>query len=77
MGDMELAAVSSLIQVCGSLMLALMVAGGGLSAEEAFARSRVDEEFQAARWGVDTEAAKRAQALANDAAAAGRFLRLL
>ena len=40
-------------------MLALAVARGRLSAEEAWRIAHVDEDFQNERWGVDAEAAAR------------------
>ncbi len=77
LSDMELSALSVLVQAMGSLLLGLMVYGGGAPAEEAFALSRLDEDFQSARWGVDELAAKRAEELKKDTQWAGTFLELL
>ncbi len=77
MSDMELAGVSSLTQTFGSLLLALMVYGEGMEAEKAFSLSRVDDDFQAERWGVDAIAEARAEALKQEANAAAEFLRLV
>ncbi len=71
-----LAAVHSAATICGSLVLALALAEGRLDAEEAFALSQLDERYQAEKWGVDEEAAKRARALAGELDAAARFMRL-
>ncbi|MEO1641426.1 MAG: ATP12 family protein [Pseudomonadota bacterium] len=51
-----LAAVHDLISLSGSLILALAVTRGRLSVEDAWAISRIDEEWQIARWGRDEEA---------------------
>jgi chaperone required for assembly of F1-ATPase len=61
----------------GSLSLGLAVLGGLLTAEEAFALSRIDEDYQAERWGSDAEAETRAADIRAEIAAAGRFIALL
>lgn len=53
----ELAAFHDLVAISGSLVLAFAVTHGRLSAEDAFALSRIDEHWQAELWGVDDEAA--------------------
>ncbi|RMF12569.1 MAG: ATPase [Alphaproteobacteria bacterium] len=70
----ELAALHTLTTITGSLVLALAVADGRLSAEDAFTVSQIDETFQIERWGVDAEAEARRKRLAGEMAAAGRFL---
>jgi chaperone required for assembly of F1-ATPase len=52
--------------ITGSTVLALAVADGFLSGAQAFALSRIDETYQAEKWGEDTEATKRAAALAHE-----------
>jgi chaperone required for assembly of F1-ATPase len=52
--------------ITGSLMLALAVAEGFITGADAFALSRIDESYQAEKWGEDAEAAKRAAALAHE-----------
>jgi chaperone required for assembly of F1-ATPase len=52
--------------ITGSLMLALAVAGRFISGADAFALSRIDEIYQAEKWGEDAEAAKRATALGHE-----------
>jgi chaperone required for assembly of F1-ATPase len=77
LGPFELAALSPLVTIGGSLVAALAVLDGGLTAEDAWTAVTVDDEWQAERWGSDEEAA---QALANrrrDFLAAARFLDLL
>lgn len=71
-----LAALHDLVAISGSLVLGLAVQAGRLSAEAAFALSRIDEDWQAALWGEDAEALAAASAKAADMAAAGRFSRL-
>jgi chaperone required for assembly of F1-ATPase len=75
--DLRLTAVAHLGACLGSTLLALAVLKGRLDHAAAFAFSRVDETYQEARWGVDHEAAQRTQRLAEDVAAAARFLSAL
>ena len=62
--------------VTGSLVLALALAEGRLTSAEAFAVSRIDESFQAEKWGRDVEAEARALRLADELEMAGRFITL-
>ncbi len=75
-GPFRLAALHDLVAISGSLVLGLAVQAGRLTAEEAFALSRLDENWQAALWGEDAEALAAASAKAADMEAAGRFSRL-
>ena len=52
--------------ITGSTVLALAVAQGEISGAHAFELSRIDEIYQAEKWGEDVEAAKRATALARE-----------
>jgi chaperone required for assembly of F1-ATPase len=52
--------------ITGSTVLALAVADGEVSAPQAFLLSRIDEAYQAEKWGEDAQAAKRATALAHE-----------
>jgi chaperone required for assembly of F1-ATPase len=61
----------------GSATLALAVAKGRLSVEEAWAAAHVDEDWQIARWGVDVESANRRAHRRTEMLAASRFLELL
>lgn len=56
-GRFQLAAFHDLVAITGSLVLAFAVTKGRLSAEQAFALSRIDEAWQAELWGVDEAAA--------------------
>jgi len=52
--------------IAGSLVLALAVAEGQITGARAFELSRIDEAYQAEKWGLDAEAAKRTSALAHE-----------
>jgi len=71
-----LTALHAIATLCGSLVLALAILEGRLTAEDAFALSRLDEEYQAEKWGRDAGAELRARALAAELDAAARFMRL-
>jgi chaperone required for assembly of F1-ATPase len=60
MDAFTLAAFHDLVALSGSLVLALAVAQGRLSAEEAWQLSRLDEDYQIEEWGEDEEAAENA-----------------
>ena len=57
-----LAALSAMTTLSGSALLALAVARGRLSPEEAWRVAHIDEDFEFERWGVDTEASARREA---------------
>ncbi|AGI69755.1 ATP12 chaperone protein [Octadecabacter antarcticus 307] len=57
----ELAAFHDLIAMSGSLVIALGVTRGRLAPKEAWALSRIDETWQAERWGADDDAARVAE----------------
>ena len=75
--DFHLTALHTLTSACGSLVIALALFERRLDAEAAFAASQLDETFQIEAWGEDSEAAARRRALADDIAAAARFIALL
>jgi chaperone required for assembly of F1-ATPase len=52
--------------ITGSTVLALAAAEGVVSGARAFELSRIDETYQAEKWGEDAEAVKRATALAHE-----------
>lgn len=54
----ELAAFHDLVQISGSLVLALAVSHQHMVAEQAWDVARVDEIWQVEQWGVDDEAAE-------------------
>jgi chaperone required for assembly of F1-ATPase len=74
--DWTLTGLQTLTSITGSLVLALAVAAGRLTPAQAFALSRLDETFQAEKWGTDEDAQKRATALAAEVETAGKFIAL-
>ena len=75
-GDFDLAALHVLASITGSLILGLAVLDGRLAPQEAFALSRLDEAYQAEKWGLDREAEQRAERLAAEMAHAARLVSL-
>jgi chaperone required for assembly of F1-ATPase len=75
--DLALSALYNLTHISGSLVLALAVAEGRLSAEDAFAAAQLDELYQIERWGEDPIAARRHEGIRGDIGAGARFLALL
>lgn len=71
-----LTALHDLVTLPGSLVLGLAVLEGKLTADEAFDLSRLDEEFQAGRWGRDEEADAAAAARKQAMQSAERFWHL-
>jgi chaperone required for assembly of F1-ATPase len=61
----------------GSAILAFALRRGELTAEAVFELSRLDETFQEERWGVDAEAAARADAMAKEAVTLGQWFETL
>ena len=56
----RLAGIHDLIAISGSLVLALAVTHGKVTAKEAWLLSRIDEHWQQELWGIDEEAAEYA-----------------
>ncbi len=69
-----LAALHVMTSLTGSVLLALAVARGSLSAEEAWRIAHVGEDFQIAKWGEDEEATARRAARWRDFEAAARVI---
>ncbi len=74
--DLELAALHVAATATGSLVLALALSRGRLDARSAWELSRLDETWQAERWGEDAEAVERAERLRADLHAVERLFRL-
>jgi chaperone required for assembly of F1-ATPase len=66
-----LAALSVMTTLTGSALLTLAVARGFLTAEAAWRSAQVDEDFQAERWGADTEAVAQREGRRREFEAAG------
>lgn len=75
--DWRLAAFHDFVTLSGSLALALALAGGRLTAAEAWPLSRIDEDWQAEQWGADEEAVAHAERRRAALAEAERFWELL
>lgn len=75
--DFQLTALAYAAGLYGSAVLALAVARGALSGDEAYEVSRLDEAFQQEQWGVDHEAAARTAALRAEAAMIERWFAAL
>ena len=75
--DLGLSALYNLTHISGSLIVALAVAEGHLSAADAFAAAQLDELYQIERWGEDPIATKRHEGIRHDIEASARFLALL
>ena len=72
----ELTGFHDLVQLSGSLVLALGVERGKLSARQAWDISRIDETFQISQWGADEEAEEVAAIKRQALEDAARFLTL-
>ncbi|MPZ32595.1 MAG: ATPase [Rhodospirillales bacterium] len=75
--DLGLSALYNLTHISGSLVVALAVAEGHLSAADAFAAAQLDELYQIERWGEDPIATKRHEGIRHDIEASARFFALL
>jgi len=65
--DFALAGLDAAVALFGSAILGLALRRGALSADAAFDLSRLDEAFQQERWGIDSEAAARTEAMRREA----------
>ena len=74
--DYGLTALHTFSSITGSLVLGLAVLEGELAPAEAFVLSRLDEAYQAEKWGVDHEAQERAARLAREMELAARLVLL-
>lgn len=73
----ELAALSPLVTISGSLVIALALAEGEIGLEDAWAAATLDEAWQLEQWGADSEAEKMLEARRGEFEAAYHFLQLL
>jgi chaperone required for assembly of F1-ATPase len=74
LGALELAAASTVTTLTGSAIIALAMARGRLSAEEAWAASLIDEDWEISQWGEDETAMKARAFRWREMAAAGLIL---
>lgn len=73
--DFGLAGLAFGAALFGSSVLAIGLQRGWLTGEQAFELSRLDEAWQEEKWGVDAEAAERAQRLRGEAQMLERWFR--
>jgi chaperone required for assembly of F1-ATPase len=73
--DFGLAGLAFGTALFGSAVLAIALNRGWLGAEAAFDLSRLDESFQEEKWGIDAEAAERAERLRGEARMLERWFR--
>ena len=73
----RLAGLAPLVTIGGSLLAALAVLEGAISAEQAWDSVTVDDRWQLDQWGADAEAEAVLAARRRDYFAAARFLELL
>ena len=73
----RLAALSPLVTIGGSLVIALALLDGEIAPEAAFDIAHLDELWQAEKWGDDAEAITARESRRADFAAAARMLALL
>lgn len=72
-----LAATASATNIGGSALIALALAHGALSGDEAWNAAHVDEQWNVSQWGEDVEAQRRLAARHAEFSAAARMLELL
>ena len=72
-----LAALSPVVTITGSLILALALAEAAMTPDVVWAAARVDDDWQVEQWGKDALAAETAAAQRRDFDAAVRFLAAL
>ena len=73
----SLAAAASATNLGGSALIALALADGALSRDEAWNAAHVDEQWNISQWGEDDEAQRRLAARHVEFSAAARMLALL
>jgi chaperone required for assembly of F1-ATPase len=74
---LALACLSVMTALTGSALIALALADGAITLEQAWAAAHVDEDFQARLWGQDPEAMARGVRSFAEIAAAERLWRLI
>ena len=73
----QLTAMADLIQISGSLVLALGVFHKHLQPDQAWALSRIDEQWNIDEWGEDADAAELAERKRADFVRAAELLKIL
>ena len=76
-GPFELAALSPLVTISGSLIIGLALVEQAVDLDTAWAAASLDEAWQAEQWGVDEEAARVLEGRRAEFASAYEFLGLV
>jgi len=77
LGPFRLTALHAAVSATGSAALGLALLDGRLNACQTWRSARIDDDWQAERWGEDAEARKQGAALREELAAIERFAGLL
>lgn len=77
LGAFQLAGLSPLVTLSGSLLAGLAVLEGAMTADEGWDAVTVDDRWQIEQWGADAEAEEALASKRRDFLAAARFLALL
>ncbi|MFN0025061.1 MAG: ATP12 family protein [Parvularculaceae bacterium] len=72
----ELLGIKTAAEISGSAVIALALWRGAFAAERLFEASRIDEDYQAEKWGADADAESRVRLLRRDFLDAARYLSL-
>jgi chaperone required for assembly of F1-ATPase len=75
--DFALTALSQAAGLAGSALIAFALVLGRIDSAEAYVAATLDEEFALERWGEDSEARARLDAVRTEFDALGRFVRAL
>lgn len=73
----QLGGLQPVVTISGSLLIALALAEGGISADDAWAAGQLDELYQEEQWGVDELAVKAREAKRRDFDIGVQFLELV
>lgn len=76
MTPFELTAMHDLVSLSGSLIIGLAASADAVPVQDLWARSRIDEDWQAEQWGADDEAAAQTAQKRRAFLEAARFLAL-
>lgn len=76
-GPFHLAGLSPVVRIGGSLVAALALAENAFDEDTVWAATRIDEDWQADKWGEDQETIETRDARRREFSAGMRFLRLL
>ena len=73
----KLSGIGTLCQLTGSLVISLALCDSRITSEEAFRSSQLEESYQLSRWGKDSEASNRLEAISADIYKVSNYLNAL